>query len=118
LTLDSCYNDKYPVVDLSTPTTTVISFTNDIQPILDSNCIVCHKTGSGLPDFTTGNSYAAMSNLITAGSIIPGNATGSELMDMLNGVSADGKTMPPSGIMIPSKIALFANWINQGAKNN
>jgi len=116
LILDSCFNEKYPVVDLATPPATkTVSFAIDIQPILNNNCIACHFTGSGLPDFTADNSFAAMTDLINSGNIIPGNADGSELMEMLNGVQ---NVMPPSGPMLKSFRDLIGQWINQGAKNN
>jgi len=119
LTLDSCFNEKYPVVDLTTPPSeTIISFSNDIQPVLNSNCISCHFTNSNLPDFTTGISYDTMTDLIVEGGIVPGDAAGSELMEMLNHDPTNPNPMPPDAPMSSKNITLFANWINQGAKNN
>ncbi|MCF6214380.1 MAG: hypothetical protein L3J45_10200 [Flavobacteriaceae bacterium] len=111
----SCYYDKYQ----DTPVTpTQVSFATDIQPIFNNNCIMCHNGVIVVsPNLKEGFSYNALMSLPT-GSIIPGNSAGSELMDMLNGVSADGLTMPPSGKMAPKNIALFGNWIDQGAINN
>jgi len=116
LTLNSCYNDKYPVVDLTTPTTTVVSFATDIQPIFNSDCIACHN-GSLDPDLREGNSYNALMSL-PAGSIVPGNSKGSELMGMLNHDPAADNPMPPGSQISMAKRTLFANWIDQGAKNN
>ncbi len=115
LLLNSCYYDKYPIVDTSNPTT-VVSFATDIQPIFNSDCITCHN-GSLDPDLREGNSYNALMSL-PAGSIVSGNSAGSELMDMLNHDPAADNPMPPGSPISMAKRTLFANWIDQGAKNN
>lgn len=114
LILESCYYDKYPVVDPSSADE--VFFATDIQPIFDSSCIVCHN-GSLNPDLREGNSYNALMSL-PAGAIVPGDSAGSELIDMLNHDPAADNPMPPGSPLSKVKIALFSNWIDQGAKNN
>jgi len=112
--LSSCYYDKYPIVDPNP--TTEVSFATDIQPIFNSDCISCHN-GTIDPDLREGNSYDALMSL-PAGSIVSGNSEGSELMEMLNHDPAADNTMPPGSPISKAKRILFANWIDQGAKNN
>ena len=113
LTLESCYYDKYPILE---PTTIDVSFATHIQPIFDANCIACHA-GSLNPDLREGKSYDALMSL-PAGSIVSGNSAGSELMEMLNHDPKSNNPMPPGSPLPLVKRTLFANWIDQGAKNN
>ncbi len=115
LTLNSCYYNKYPIVDPNPPAVD-ISFATEIQPIFNNNCIACHN-GTLNPDLRVGNSYNALMAL-PVGSIIPGNADGSELMGMLNHEAGADNPMPPDAPISSSKINLIRQWINQGAKNN
>lgn len=108
--LYGCYYDTPPFVE--TPTN--VSFAGDIQPIFNQNCISCHN-GSLHPNLTTGNSYNALMALPT-GSIVPGDASGSELFQMLNG--GGDNPMPPGTSIPQAQIDLFGQWINEGAKNN
>lgn len=117
LTLESCYYDKYQPIVVD-PTALDVSFATDIQPVLDVYCVSCHPALVPTVDFTAANSYETMADLIAEGGVVPGDAGGSELIEMLNGTSPDGNTMPPGSIMSAVNIALFESWINQGAKNN
>jgi len=114
LTLNSCYYNKFPIVDPNPPAVD-ISFATEIQPIFNNNCVACHN-GSLDPDLRTGNSYNALTSI--PGSIIPGDASGSELIEMLEHNPANPNPMPPSSPISTTKITLIKNWINQGAKNN
>jgi len=111
LTLNSCYHDKYPIISATSPSTTVISFATDIQPIFDANCIACHA-GSLNPDLRDGNSYNA---IIGSGLVVANDLNGSKLYQRLLG---NPSIMPPSGALSAAKVDLFKQWINQGAKNN
>lgn len=113
LSLSSCYYDE--VIENVTPPNIDVSYANDIQPIWNQFCVACHPTLEQ-PDLTEGNSYNALINL--PGSIIIGDAEGSELMEMLNHDPASDNPMPPSGPMSATNINLIAAWINQGALNN
>jgi mono/diheme cytochrome c family protein len=105
-----CYYDHPP--DLPLPSD--ISYATDIQPIWNANCISCHN-GNLEPDLTTGNSYSALMAL-PAGSIVPGDAAGSELFQMLNG--GGNNPMPPGSSIPQAQINLFGQWIDEGAVNN
>ncbi len=109
----SCYYDEMPP-EAVIPIPDVVSYSKDIQPLWNQDCISCHKTGATAPDLTAANSYLAL----TASNkyVIPGNATGSKLHKSLMGDGA--AIMPTSGKWSDSKIALVDKWINDGALNN
>lgn len=110
LTLNSCYYNKYPIVDPNPPAVD-ISFATEIQPIFNNNCIACHN-GTLNPDLRVGNSY----NAITSGGFIVANdLAASKIYQRLTG---NGNIMPPSGALSSVNINLVKNWILQGAKNN
>jgi len=114
LLLTACDNDKFPEPEVKDN----VSFALDIQPILTAECASCHNPSEVEPDFREGYAYESMEELIDEGDIIPGNAEASELIEMLEGNSEDGNTMPPAGPMSPAKIALIKKWIDEGALNN
>lgn len=110
LALNSCYYNKYPIVDTNPPAVD-ISFATEIQPIFNNNCVSCHA-GSLAPDLRSGNSY----NAITSGGFIVANdLAASKIYQRLTG---NGNIMPPSGALSSVNINLVKNWILQGAKNN
>lgn len=113
LTFTGCYYNQ--VNDSLYDTNSQVSFSGDIQPILNDNCISCHN-GSLDPNLTEGNSYNSLTSI--PGGIVPGDASSSELIDMLEHDPAADNPMPPSGPIATSKIELFKAWINQGALNN
>ncbi len=110
--LAGCYYDA--VFDESTLVIGKVSFKNDIQPIFDQECISCHS-GSVEPDLTAANSFDELMSL-PEGSIIPGDAEGSEFFEML--IGAGTNPMPPGGSMSQAKVNLVKRWIDEGALNN
>jgi len=109
----SCYNDEMPPEAVILIPETV-SYSKDIQPLWNQDCVSCHKTGATAPDLITANSYSA---LVTNNKyVIPGNALGSKLHKSLMGDGA--AIMPTAGKWSDSKIALVDKWINDGALNN
>ena len=109
----SCYYDEMPP-EAEIPIPDVISYSNDIQPLWDQDCVSCHKTGATAPDLTAANSYSAL--LTNNKYVISGNAAGSKLHKSLVGDGA--AIMPTVGKWSDSKIALVDKWINDGALNN
>lgn len=100
-----------------------VSFSNDIRPIIDQNCIKCHAPGgqgyqaSGLSMQT----YDSLMKGTKFGPVIkPGDALSSTLAILIAG-RADPSINMPHGDNKPlskEQIKLFEQWINQGAKNN
>lgn len=109
----SCYYDEMPPEPVL-PLPETVSYSKDVQPLWDQDCISCHKPGTTAPDLTTANSYSAL--MTNNKYVIPGNVSGSKLHKSL---VADGASiMPTEGKWSDSKIALVDKWINDGALNN
>ena len=112
--LSACANDRNePIVPQVKQN---VSFRLDIQPILTQYCARCHNGGmmNIQPDLREGKAIKSLMGM--EGSIIPGDANGSELMGMLQG--GGDNPMPPNATMTPLNIALIQQWINEGALNN
>ncbi len=99
-----------------------VSFSEDIQPILQTRCTVCHQPGgdglekSGL-DMT---SYEGLMKGTKHGPMItPGDPVTSNLVVLLDG-KADKSLQMPHGKKKLSTCDrdLIRKWIKQGAKNN
>lgn len=100
-----------------------VSFSQDVKPILDANCLSCHQPG-GAGYETSGlamtNHEALMKGTEGGAMIIPGDVEGSNLLVLMEG-RADPSISMPHGSMDPvpsADIALIRQWIAQGAKNN
>ncbi len=113
IAVTSCYYDKLPAA-VVTPIPESVSFTKDVQPLLDQSCIACHKAGATLPDLTSANSYVALTT--NSKYVVPGSVANSILHKVLIGVGAP--QMPTAGKLSDSKIAIIDKWINAGALNN
>ena len=109
--LGSCYNDTFP--EDNGPDPVDVSYSIDIQPMWDNDCVSCHQ-GNIPPDLRPTTSYIS---LLNGGYVISENADDSVLYHSLlgsNGVSL----MPPGAIWPSSSIQKVEVWINEGAKNN
>ena len=100
-----------------------ISFSQDVQPILEAKCLACHQAG-GAGFEASGFSMTTYDELMkgTEGGpmIIPGDVEGSNLLVLMEG-RADPSISMPHGKLDPvpgRDIALIRQWIAQGAKNN
>jgi hypothetical protein len=100
-----------------------VSFSQDVKPIIDQNCIACHKPGgdgfeaSGFSmvtyeDLMKGTKFGPM--------IISGDSAGSNMLVLMEG-RADPSISMPHGAMKPVRkadIETIKRWVDQGAKNN
>jgi len=100
-----------------------VSFSQNVKPIIDQNCIACHAPGgkgyeaSGLSmvtydDLMKGTKFGPM--------IIGGDSAGSNLIVLMEG-RADPSISMPHGSMDPvakKDIEIIRLWVDQGAKNN
>lgn len=79
---------------------TGISYSGEINAILDTNCRLsgCHASGTGTRDWTNLSNLAANASKIKA--------------------RTSAKTMPPSGPLSDSDIAKIACWVDDGAPTN
>ncbi len=106
LVLSSCEKVVFPVPEIILPDT--VSYSLEIQPIWNENCIQCHPPTRGL-DLRVDVSY---DELISGEYIDTANAPESELMKKLYGSHVS--TAPTT----ETEKQLILKWINEGAKNN
>ena len=83
------------------------SFTADIQPIFNANCVTCHGGGTTSPNLTSGKSYSAL----TKGGYVNAPAETSRLYVKMN----SSEHLPRSTEADRLKVLY---WIEQGAQNN
>ena len=88
-----------------------VSFSQQVQPIIISNCSYsgCHAANSRHPRALI--SYEDISSITTAG-----NAHKSELYQRITDLS--GNKMPPQACLSESQIVIIYTWIMQEAQNN
>lgn len=111
----SCYNDKadilYPSTsNLSNCDTTTITFTNQINPIINTYCLGCHgsATAASIGAGINLSNYNALKLYVTNGSL-------------MNSILQNGKAspMPKSASKLDNcTITKVQIWINKGALNN
>lgn len=97
---------------LTTPTpggcdTVNMTYSNDVQPILQANCYSCHGNGNANGGVTL-DSYEAVSGLAASG--------------ILTGVITHASGFPPmpqgAAKLSDCDINTIQDWINRGAANN
>lgn len=110
--------------DLTTPTISVncdpdtVYFTNDVQPIIVSNCAKsgCHASGGGGEEARDLSSYTAIMN---SGYVKPFQANQSRLYEAVTSGGGEGRMPPyPYPGLTSTQTDLIKTWINQGARNN
>jgi dipeptidyl aminopeptidase/acylaminoacyl peptidase len=89
-------------------------FNTQVAPILQKNCLACHSSGGRMGGLVM-ESYDSLIKGGTHGApIVPGNADGSRIIQMLEGKIAP--RMPYGGDPLPpADIATIKAWINAGA---
>lgn len=103
---------KIGSIDAASPTE--ISFSRDVQPILESRCANCH-----FGEFTSAELHMDTYESLMTGSengavIVAGNAKKSLLVQKIS----TGE-MPDRGPKLtPVQVQIITDWINQGAHNN
>jgi len=83
----------------------VITYSEQIKPIFDSNCVACHSTlainGAGVPLTTLSEVQSSIEN--------------TNLIDRINRQSGEGGFMPLGGSRIPqASIDLITQWQSEG----
>src|SRR5262249_24869340 len=104
----------------ATTTTRILTFADDVQPILNATCVACHTPG-GRSSFTPLTSYQDVrfgrSNFSGAPLVVPGNPDASLLVSK---IAPSGTMYPNLGIDLATrdvKIKTLRDWIIQGAFN-
>ena len=125
LICSSCTQDKGPIEPIITIAT--VSFENDIQPIFDANCTVCHSTAlsqyNGYLDLSENNSYTDLVGVISNGydpviRVVSGDYENSVLWGKINESDDFGATMPLGGVLSATEIEIIKVWIVEGALEN
>jgi hypothetical protein len=94
--------------------TAVVSFSQDVLPILQSRCLRCHG-GEKTEEQLNMTSYEGL----MAGSedgvvVVPGDADNSPFVQLV----VQGKMPKRSPRLLPEQIQVFIDWVNAGALNN
>jgi len=125
----SCASSTSPNAP-SSQTNTVTFSTQIQQQILNPACVACHtdegRTPSSGLNLKTGVSIANLVNIASVGKagavrVIPGNPSGSYLIQKLEGApDIVGLRMPRNGppYLTTEQVALIRQWIQNGAPNN
>lgn len=100
-----------------------VSFSREVRPILQANCLACHQEGgSGFE--TSGFSMATYGDLMKGTKygpmVVPGDSIGSNLIVLMEGRADPSISMPHGSSEPVSKadIDTIRRWIDQGAADN
>jgi Protein of unknown function (DUF1553)/Protein of unknown function (DUF1549)/Planctomycete cytochrome C len=92
---------------------TPVSFSKDIQPILEQNCLTCHGASMQSSRLNLSTFEDALRGGARGSAIVPGSAEDSRLYRMVAGL--DKPSMPLGGPKLTDvQIAAIKTWINQG----
>jgi len=91
----------------------VVSFTNDVAPILSKNCAQCHAQSPGMGNLDLRSREAALKGGTHGAAIVPGDAANSRLYQQLTG--AQKPQMPLGGHLTDQELSVIKNWIDSGA---
>ena len=97
-----------------------LSFAKAVRPILDANCLTCHKPG-GIGYERSGldmRSYAGLMKGTKYGKVIlPGDSYNSVLVQLIEHRANPTISMPfHKQSLTPSEITTITRWIDEGAK--
>lgn len=94
-----------------------VSFSQDLQPILQANCTVCHVAdgSSGGLDLTSRAGLLAGGQ--SGGVVVSGQPDSSLLVLRISSTEA-GERMPPGGSLGAAQIELIRTWIEEGLADN
>ena len=108
-----------------------VSFSADVQPILEVACLECHTTtgeGAAASGFAVNDYESVMKGTEFGPVVVPGSSISSALYMVIAGKTDPEIRMPPhheeawaEGRGVPladEEIATIAAWIDQGARNN
>ena len=104
------------------------SFSRDIQPIFDTNCVTCHQEAgaSGGLNLESGTAYQAIVSVKSGESqleyVSPGKPEDSYLIRKLENThvqaGGSGERMPLTGPLDQQSIAAIRDWVKAGAIEN
>jgi hypothetical protein len=99
-----------------------ISFATQVKPVLDQNCVECHKAagqGYGKSGLRLDSYESLMAGTKFGPVVKPGSSISSSLYLLVAGKADPSIRMPHNRDPLPAQsVELIKNWIDQGAKNN
>lgn len=112
----------FPLAMIACNKEPAVSFSQDVRPVLDQNCIECHDMG-GKGQVASGLDMSSYDSLMKGTRfgpmIIAGDVEGSNLLVLIEGRADPSISMPHGQKSIPKEdIQTIRLWIKQGAKNN
>ncbi|MBW8360836.1 MAG: cytochrome c [Kaistella sp.] len=97
----SCETRTYDEISGSTPLPVTVKFTQDIKPIIDNNCTVCHSP-NGAAAFFPLTDYTLVKNAVD------------QILDRTQRPAGDPQKMPQGGSLSPAQIELIKKWKTDG----
>ena len=100
-----------------------VSFSADVRPILDENCLKCHAPG-GSGEIASGFNMASYDGLMKGTKfgpmVVAGDVEGSNMLVLMEGRADPSISMPhgKNKTVSPEDIETIRLWIRQGAQNN
>ncbi len=104
--LTACTKYVIPKPDCPEDLPTNVSYTSDVQPLFDANCVMCHG-GSQAPDLSPGWSY---DELTQGGYVDTDFPCDSKLYQVFSGTH-DGRASD-------EEIKTMLGWMTEGAQDN
>jgi len=99
-----------------------VSYSQDVKPILDKNCLECHQAGGAgtvASGFEMSNYEGLMKGTNFGPMVIADDPEGSNLLVLIEGRADPSISMPHGQESISKQdIQTIRLWITQGAKNN
>lgn len=90
-----------------------VDFQTQVAPIFESRCLGCHSPNILKGDF----SLATVDDALQNDWIVPGDADGSYLVELISSVDDQPPAMPGEGAPLePQQVQTIREWIDQGAK--
>ncbi|MCC9607559.1 DUF1553 domain-containing protein [Blastopirellula sp. JC732] len=89
-----------------------VDFEQEVAPLLSRRCVSCHS-----PNIKKGElSLASPDDLLTNGFVVPGDAAGSYLLEVVVPDGDKRPAMPKSGeVLSEAEVDLLRRWVEQGA---
>jgi hypothetical protein len=97
-----------------TPVRSGVSYERDIGPILEVNCLFCHRQGNVQGGYTMSDPERMRAGGRRGPGIVPGKST--ESMLYLTMSRDRNPPMPPDRYATPEQLALIKAWIDAGAE--
>jgi formylglycine-generating enzyme required for sulfatase activity len=106
------------LLSLSAAAADKVDFEAQIKPLIELNCLSCHKEGHAKGNLRFDNRASAFKGGDTGPAIVPGDLVKSLLYKALTAPADDDILMPPKtkgGPLSKDTTDLFKRWIEQGA---